>query len=676
MDNINRLLIENQLSIEDTSNNYHYTFEVSELTANRRINLPVLSNDDTFVFTDHSQTLNNKTINTESNDITVSASDITSGTLTVSRGGTGRTTFTSDAVLKGNGSGGLISSGITIDENNNLNTLGNVTALAFYGDGSNLTGFTTGDMSVVQIRRTTTLECSDSYVNVTFDITEIENDASGIEHNSLNTDRIVVKDDGLYQVHCVLNFDELTTSEPYVRFYKNGLTVIGAEYSNSSGSTNSFPLFDITTYINLFANDYITVQIKDIGLQKASLRPNAIFSILRMSGAKGDPGTGEANLASNIGQGLGLFKQKNGVELEFRSINSASSKLSTTLNGDNIVLDIVPSNIEISDLNGYVANEHIDWTVDAGEKNINDANIISSSITQHQSLLSITESQISDLQTYALDSQVVHYSGVETINGNKTMTGTLISNTGNSVNNVEVRKSTSTTHWIINAGSSEFFDNWLLFKNSDEVEDYTFAISNNGAFRGKSGSSSSPTFTFSNASDYGMSYDSGPNEGLAFSTEGVERLKIKDDGTLSVVGTPNYETLVTSDDDIPNKKYVDDIVKSIRQGHTWGISGEIAVASGDDNYLIPFYVSLTTGQSAKIVSARYRINSGTSVTVKLQKNGVDVIGFTNISVTTVDATTDSSDVELSNNDKLGLVVTGVVGSPKNMTFTMFIEHTI
>ena len=40
----------------------------------------------------------------------------------------------------------------------------------------------------------------------------------------------------------------------------------------------------------------------------------------------------------------------------------------------------------------------------------------------------------------------------------------------------------------------------------------------------------------------------------------VERLRIEPNGTLNVAGTTTYELLVTDDDDIPNKKYVDDTV--------------------------------------------------------------------------------------------------------------------
>lgn len=114
---------------------------------------------------------------------------------------------------------------------------------------------------------------------------------------------------------------------------------------------------------------------------------------------------------------------------------------------------------------------------------------------------------------------------------------------------------------------------------------------------------------------------------------------------------------------------------TFRIPHTWAISGEIAVPSGDTDYIIPFFVSLASGQTAELVKARHRINSGTSVTAKLQKNGGDITGFTGISVTTTPTDTDPTDVTLSNNDMIALVVTAVAGTPQNMTFTIFIEYT-
>ena len=48
--------------INDTSANHQYVFAVSELTADRTVTLPLLAADDTFVFANHQQTLDNKTI--------------------------------------------------------------------------------------------------------------------------------------------------------------------------------------------------------------------------------------------------------------------------------------------------------------------------------------------------------------------------------------------------------------------------------------------------------------------------------------------------------------------------------------------------------------------------------------------------------------------------------------
>lgn len=114
---------------------------------------------------------------------------------------------------------------------------------------------------------------------------------------------------------------------------------------------------------------------------------------------------------------------------------------------------------------------------------------------------------------------------------------------------------------------------------------------------------------------------------------------------------------------------------TLRIGKTYAIAGEIEVPIGEDDFIVPFFVSLAGGQTAELVKARHQINAGTSATVKLQKNGVDITGFTGISVTTTPADTDPADVTLVNNDEIALVVTAVSGVPQNLTFTIFIEHT-
>lgn len=62
-------------------------------------------------------------------------------------------------------------------------------------------------------------------------------------------------------------------------------------------------------------------------------------------------------------------------------------------NGTALTAAYVPNH---DDLNGFVAVEHLDWTLDQGLTNINQNNITQGAVTQHQASLSILSSQISD----------------------------------------------------------------------------------------------------------------------------------------------------------------------------------------------------------------------------------------------------------------------------------------
>jgi hypothetical protein len=51
-------------------------------------------------------------------------------------------------------------------------------------------------------------------------------------------------------------------------------------------------------------------------------------------------GSGEVNTASNVGTGEGVFKQKTGVDLEFKSLLGTSNKIGITNNTSDLTINV------------------------------------------------------------------------------------------------------------------------------------------------------------------------------------------------------------------------------------------------------------------------------------------------------------------------------------------------
>lgn len=76
----------------------------------------------------------------------------------------------------------------------------------------------------------------------------------------------------------------------------------------------------------------------------------------------GGGGGGEANTASNLGTGQGLAATKAGVDLPFKSILAATSKIVVAGLTNEVTIDVDESAVDHDALLNFVANEHIDWT--------------------------------------------------------------------------------------------------------------------------------------------------------------------------------------------------------------------------------------------------------------------------------------------------------------------------
>lgn len=77
------------------------------------------------------------------------------------------------------------------------------------------------------------------------------------------------------------------------------------------------------------------------------------------SGLEWSTPTGEANTASNLtASGVGLFDSKSGDDLRFKRLDTASTALTVTLNGNKVDLNFVPSNVSHQALSGAGSNTH------------------------------------------------------------------------------------------------------------------------------------------------------------------------------------------------------------------------------------------------------------------------------------------------------------------------------
>jgi len=288
------------------------------------------------------------------------------------------------------------------------------------------------------------------------------------------------------------------------------------------------------------------------------------------AGAEVDLTNSEVNTASNQGVGgVGVFIQKTGLNLEFRNINSGSSKISITNDRGNneIDIDAVEANFSLNNIGG---------TLNVSKGGTGATSFTSGNI----------------LQGNAITATSIPTNQVVTLTGNQTLTNKTITASSNNVTANGLRTATTTVN---------------------------------------------------------VSASAAPTSGQVLTATS---------GTAATWQSPSGFS------------------KTIRLPHTWAISGEIKTQQGDTYFLIPFFVSLASGQKAVLSSCRHKINSGKSVTVTVQRNDSNVTGFTGLSVTTTATTTDPADVALANNDKIAIVVGGVSGTPKNLSFTLFIDYTV
>jgi hypothetical protein len=110
---------------------------------------------------------------------------------------------------------------------------------------------------------------------------------------------------------------------------------------------------------------------------------------------------------------------------------------------------------------------------------------------------------------------------------------------------------------------------------------------------------------------------------------------------------------------------------SRRFPHTYSVMGTLTTSI----VLPPFFVPEPSQQSVTLRAVRHRIASGTSVTLKLQRNGTDITDFSNVTVTTTSTTTTSAaGVPLADGDMIQPVITAVSNSPQHLSLSIYLDY--
>lgn len=98
------------------------------------------------------------------------------------------------------------------------------------------------------------------------------------------------------------------------------------------------------------------------------------------------------------------------------------------------------------------------------------------------------------------------------------------------------------------------------------------------------------------------------------------------------------------------KNATDVAIAGAEEVHTYAI----AISGDTTTTFVPFPVTEATGETVELARAIYRCSGG-APTLKVQKNAVDVTGFTGMACSSTQATTDPTNVGVTDKDEISVV---------------------
>jgi len=158
-----------------------------------------------------------------------------------------------------------------------------------------------GDLEAVVLSNTTSSAiASPAFANVTWNTTHIENVAAVIEHDGINTERILIKDTGLYFLNADVSYDADALEEQIdFRFLIDDTTEVPGSLRTGTDD-DEIGAASLSIVALLTAGQYLTFQIQASGAGNL-LHSSTRISVISAKGVKGADGAAGADGADGAG---------------------------------------------------------------------------------------------------------------------------------------------------------------------------------------------------------------------------------------------------------------------------------------------------------------------------------------------------------------------------------------
>lgn len=190
------------------------------------------------------------------------------------------------------------------------------------------------------------------FSNLLFGTKLYENLPNFLEHDTVNTERVLIKENGTYDITYTAVCD---IERCQMRVVVDDTNVVpGSEQESTPGSVSGENIITCRTVTAINSGSYVTVQLNSPSPGTGVLLSGLIFTIISQKAIKGDPGPAGPTGASGAGSGdvLGPISSNDNAVVRFNGI------LGDTLQNSGVILDDNDNITGVSDIECKTLDTH------------------------------------------------------------------------------------------------------------------------------------------------------------------------------------------------------------------------------------------------------------------------------------------------------------------------------